>query len=88
MAIGLGHRKDVTLREILATRAKATFPYRVNFKQVLLANYEDMKLWCEMNCKGLWHSHNVHAIYFQFEDDYDATMFMLRWSGANGNVPV
>lgn len=73
------------LREILATRARATFPHRINFDKVGYDTLPKMKEWCEANCKGLWRNEQVHAIYFQFEDDYDATMFMLRWGGAEGN---
>ena len=44
-----------------------------------------MKEWCETNCKGIWRNEQEHALYFQFSDDYDATMFMLRWGSAEGN---
>jgi hypothetical protein len=44
-----------------------------------------MKEWCEANCKDIWRNEQVHAIYFQFADDYDATMFMLKWASAPGN---
>jgi hypothetical protein len=44
-----------------------------------------MKSWCEDNCKSIWRCESHHALYFQFEDDYDATMFMLRWGSAEGN---
>lgn len=74
-----------TLNEILATRSRAIFPYRVNFDQVGYDTLKLMKEWCESNCKGIWRNEQVHAIYFQFSDDYDATMFMLKWGGANGN---
>lgn len=78
--------KIATLGELLATRARAVFPYRVNFQSVLLGSIEKMEEWCNQNCKGLWRCHHTHAIYFQFEDEKDATMFMLRWSTAEGNV--
>jgi hypothetical protein len=74
-----------TVQEILATRARATFSHRINFQTVGYETLPKMKEWCESNCKGLWRNEQVHAIYFQFEDDYDATMFMLRWGGAEGN---
>ncbi len=74
-----------TLGELLATRARAMFPYRINFEQVGYETLPLMKAWCESNCKGIWRNEQVHAIYFQFSDDYDATMFMLRWGGAEGN---
>lgn len=75
-----------TLGELLATRARAMFPYRVNFEQVGYTTLPEMKLWCEKSCKGIWRCESQHALYFQFSDDYDATMFMLRWGGAKGNV--
>ena len=77
--------KVATLGELLATRARAVFPYRVNFDKVGYENLPLMKTWCEENCKSLWRCESYHALYFQFEDDYDATMFMLRWGGAEGN---
>jgi len=74
-----------TLGEILATRARAVFPYRINFQTVRVDSIEEMKTWCHDNCKSLWRCESYHALYFQFEDDYDATMFMLRWGSAEGN---
>lgn len=78
--------KIPTLNSILSTRARATFPYRVNFNTVGYETLPKMKEWCESNCEGLWRDEQVHAIYFQFENDYDATMFMLKWGGAEGNT--
>ena len=77
--------KIATLGELLATRARAVFPYRINFDNVGYSNLEPMKQWCEKNCKSLWRCESYHALYFQFEDDYDATMFMLKWGSAEGN---
>jgi hypothetical protein len=77
--------KVATLGELLATRARATFPYRINFETINYTTLPLMKQWCEDNCKSLWRCESYHALYFQFEDDYDATMFMLKWSGAEGN---
>jgi hypothetical protein len=74
-----------TLNEILATRARAVFPHRVNFHTIGYKSLDDMRAWCENNCKGIWRVEHVHALYFQFSDDYDATMFMLRWGSAKGN---
>jgi hypothetical protein len=77
--------KTTTLNEILATRSRAIFPYRINFQSVGYETLPAMKQWCENNCKGIWRNEQVHAIYFQFSDDYDATMFMLKWGSASGN---
>jgi hypothetical protein len=77
--------KTATLNNILATRARATFSHRINFQEVEYLTLPKMKEWCEENCTGLWRNEQVHAIYFQFENDHDATMFMLRWGGAEGN---
>lgn len=74
-----------TLGELLATRARATFPYRVNFHTIGITSLDLMREWCEKNCKGIWRVEHVHALYFQFSDDHDAMMFMLRWGGAEGN---
>jgi hypothetical protein len=81
----MGLSTVTTLNEILATRARAIFPYRINFQTVGYKTLPEMKQWCETNCKGIWRNEQIHAIYFQFSDDYDATMFMLRWGSANGN---
>ena len=77
--------KVVTLNEILATRSRAIFPYRINFQSIGYETLPAMIKWCEINCKGIWRSEQIHAIYFQFSDDYDATMFMLKWGSASGN---
>jgi hypothetical protein len=74
-----------SVQEVLATRARSIFPYRINFDKVGYENLALMKTWCESNCKSIWRCESTHALYFQFEDDYDATMFMLRWGGAEGN---
>ena len=44
-----------------------------------------MKWWCEENCQGLWRSETIHALYWQFEQERDAMLFMLRWGSAEGN---
>lgn len=77
--------KTATLNEILASRARATFAYRVNFDRISYQNLEDMNKWCEQNCSGLWREQSTYALYYQFENDHDAMMFMLRWGGASGN---
>lgn len=77
----LAKTKIGTLNEILATRAKMTFKHRVNFSQFGYEDFHEAKAWCEANCKGVWHVESTHALYFQFDDDRDATMFMLKWSG-------
>lgn len=78
--------KIASLGELLATRARATFRYRVNFDTVALHNLDVMREWCNENCKDIWRCESYHALYFQFANNYDATMFMLRWGGANGNT--
>ena len=86
MATGLGTKlKTANIQEILATRARATFSHRVNFDSILRDNVEIMRQWCEKNCDGLWRCETYYALYFQFEEEKDATMFMLRWGTANGN---
>ena len=86
MVIGLGKElKVASVNEVLATRARATFSYRINFDKVGYDNVYKMKAWCELNCKGLWRAETYYAIYWQFEQEQDATMFMLRWGTAEGN---
>ncbi len=75
-----------SVNEILATRARATFSHRINFQTVGYETLPKMKEWCEENCEDLWRSESVHALYFQFANERDATMFMLRWGGAEGNT--
>lgn len=74
-----------SVNEILATRARATFSHRINFDTIGYESLDLMREWCENNCSGLWRIEHVHALYFQFENDRDATMFMLRWGTAEGN---
>ena len=76
---------DVNLSNVLATRARNIFAYRINFDKVGYDNVDKMKSWCETNCEGLWRSETYYAIYWQFEQERDATMFMLRWGTAEGN---
>lgn len=77
--------KVASVNEILATRARATFSRRVNFDQIGYTTLPKMKEWCEENCQGLWRCESFHALYFQFAEERDAMMFMLKWGGAEGN---
>jgi hypothetical protein len=74
-----------SVQEIMATRARAVFSHRINFDNIKLGNVGLMTAWCQENCTGLWREESYHALYFQFEESRDATMFMLRWGGADGN---
>lgn len=74
-----------SVQEIMATRARATFSHRINFQEVGYLTLPKMKEWCEEKCEGLWRCESVHALYFQFEQERDATLFMLRWGSAEGN---
>lgn len=75
----------VSIEQILATRFRATFRYRVNFDSIGYDNVKPMTEWCKEHCEGNWRAETQYALYWQFELEKDATMFMLRWSGANGN---
>jgi hypothetical protein len=74
-----------SLDDILASRSRITYRYRVNFDSIPVENLQPMKDWCKERCIGIWRAETFFALYFQFDDDNDATMFMLRWGGANGN---
>lgn len=87
MAIGLGKGFRVaSVNETLATRSRATFAYRINFKTIGFNNKDPMNEWCEQRCQGLWKSETFFAIYWQFELESDAIMFYLRWATSDGNV--
>lgn len=75
----------VSIEQILATRSRATYRHRVNFDSIGYENVEPMKEWCRTKCDGPWNAETQYALYWQFELEKDATMFMLRWGGANGN---
>jgi hypothetical protein len=77
----MSNPKVGSLREILSTRTRAVFPYRVNFDRITLAQIEEMAVWCINNCEGLWREEHYHALYFQFDNDHDAVMFMLKFGG-------
>ena len=77
--------KTATINDIMATRSRAIFSHRINFQTVGYETLPKMKEWCEKNCTSLWRNEQVHAIYWQFENEKDATMFMLRWGSAEGN---
>ncbi len=79
------YSKNPNLARILATRVRAEYSYRLNFESIGYNNLSKMEEWCDKNCHGLWRSHHTYAIYFQFELEKDATMFMLRWATADGN---
>lgn len=70
-----------SLNDILASRAKMTWPRRINFDGLFLSDIDEMESWCENNCKGLWRRERYHALYFQFDNDNDAMMFMLKFGG-------
>jgi hypothetical protein len=73
------------IKEVLRTRARSVYMYRINFQEVGFLTLNKMRQWCEDNCKGLWRAESVYALYWQFEDEHDATMFMLKWATAEGN---
>lgn len=77
--------KIARIEDILATRSRATFSHRINFNTIGYDNIDSMRDWCQQHCQGLWRCETNHALYWQFELDTDATMFMLRWGGAAGN---
>jgi hypothetical protein len=77
--------RNASIQEIMVTRARATFSHRINFDTISLGNVNLMIAWCRENCTGVWREENYHALYFQFEESRDATMFMLRWGSADGN---
>jgi hypothetical protein len=77
--------KIASFNDILATRSRAVFSHRINFDNVGYETLPKMKEWCDTNCQGIWRCNVIHALYFQFELDTDATMFMLKWGGAEGN---
>ncbi len=79
------YSKNPKLARILATRVRAEYSYRINFETVGYNNLPKMEEWCGEKCTGLWRSQHEHALYFQFELEKDATMFMLRWATADGN---
>ena len=76
----------MSLQQILATRDRASFSHRVNFDKILYTNLQLMDDWCNKHCSGAWRRHSVYALYFQFQDERDATMFTLTWGTAEGNV--
>ena len=77
--------KIANVQDILATRARATYSHRINFANIQLGNVDKMNKWCEEYCQDLWRSETYHALYFQFAEERDSTMFMLRWGTADGN---
>lgn len=74
-----------TLDEILASRSRAVFSHRVNFEAVQYNHLDNMRLWCFENCQGIWRAETTHALYWQFDNDKDAFLFMLKWGSAEGN---
>ena len=63
------------------TRVKQHWMYRVDIN----ASREErnkMIAWCNSNVKGAWRNSEVFVDYFQFEEDADAMMFMLKFGGS------
>jgi len=77
--------KIASLDQLLATRAKMTWPYRINLQQPSLRQRDAMYAWCENNLKGMWRMSSEFANYFQFAEERDAIMFMLKFGGARAN---
>jgi hypothetical protein len=77
--------KTASIREIIATRARTTYAYRIDFETIGYETLPRMTEWCEYNCEDLWRCQSTHALYFQFAEERDAMMFMLKWGGAEGN---
>lgn len=73
--------KIATLDEIMATRVKQQWLYRVDVT-VTDEEMAKMKAWCESNASGAWRVNTRFIDYFQFEKDSDAMMFMLKFGGA------
>lgn len=69
-----------SMNEILGTRVKIKYPHRVDFNTGLTnGKIDDIKKWCDDNCKGIWNLHTAWACYIQFTDERDALLFALRW---------
>ena len=75
----MSHR-IATLDEILSTRVKQSWQYRVDI-DATQAEIDRMTAWCENNVKGTWRVSTQYIDYFQFEKDSDAMMFMLKFGG-------
>ncbi len=73
------------IQDVLATRSRASYSHRINFETVAYSHIEPMKYWCRDNCEGLWRCETHHALYWQFDNDRDAFLFMLKWGSAEGN---
>ena len=76
------------LDHILITRVRATFRHRVDFERIDPRKIDEIKRWCETNCRDIWrfsHSHRASGGYFQFDNDQDVMMFVLKW-GSQGGV--
>ncbi len=86
MAIGFGNKlKTASIDEVLLTRSRSVWTHRINFDRISLENIELMNQWCEQNCRSIWRAETQFALYWQFTDEQDATMFALRWGTAEGN---
>lgn len=73
--------KIATLDEIMSTRVKQQWMYRVDVT-VTSEEMDKMTAWCETNARGAWRVNTRFIEYFQFEKDSDAMMFMLKFGGS------
>lgn len=68
------------LEQLLATRVRINFRYRVNLSPGTdYVKLKEIDEWCRTHCKGPWQSNDKFAVYYQFEDERDATLFTLKW---------
>lgn len=57
------------------TAIKIRMSYSERKRSIVMAD------WCEQNCNSRWYGHRVSADMTEwlFENENDATMFVLRW---------
>ena len=73
------------IEEILSTRYRVEYKYRINFEKVGHGNKDLMNEWCENKCQGRWRSETQFALYWQFEEENDAFLFKLKWGASDEN---
>jgi hypothetical protein len=66
-----------SLREILSTRSRE-FPHKVKLTNLEI-DRKEINDWCMLNCIYLYKNYSYNPKSWEFSDDRDATLFILKW---------
>ena len=65
--------------EIIIGGSTCPFENKITIHVGFGINFEEIKTWCDDNCKGQWHNGMPNPAYWDFEIKGDAALFKLTW---------